>query len=263
MFHKFFLVLCFFALSLGANSLKISDLSTDLYSKKSPNTLKKIVLSLEIEGNDLNNNASKLYDAANTVVSGFFYEDLFTELGKLRFKETLTRYVNKKYKLKIDNVYILSMKSAPDIDINELRALLNESQKSENQKNIKDEKKENNSTNFNIAVPKVPEITAILNDASSGESNGDNLDYNSIKAMQNLDLNLSNNLILPDLNLPQSPTKTPIKLKDNNGFHVEIDESNSSMAPLNAVDSLDNKTLEPSSKTLQELNLLSEQNLSE
>lgn len=256
MLKKFFFMLCFFLAFMQADSFKIADLSTDLYSKKAPNTLKKITLSLEFEGANTGANASKLYDAANTVVSSFFYEDLFTELGKLRFKETLTRYLNKKYALKISNIYILSMKSAPDIDIEQLKALLNE-------KSPKSVKKENNNTNFNIQVPKVPEITALLNDEQPG-ANEDNLDYNTLKAMQNLDLNLSNNLTLPNLNLPQAPTKTPIKLKDSNetGFHVEIDESNSSgtLAPTNTINSLENRTLEPSSRTLQELNLINEQN---
>lgn len=256
MLRKIFFAFFFATFILNADSLKISDFSTDLYSKKAPNTLKQIILSLEFEGNNLNANASKLYDAANTVVSSFFYEDLFTELGKLRFKETLTRYLNKKYALKISNVYILSMKSAPDIDIEQLRALLNE-------KSSKSVKKENNSTNFNIQVPKVPEITALLNDEQPG-ANDDNLDYNTLKTMQNLDLNLSNNLTLPNLNLPQAPTKTPIKLKDGNetGFRVELDESNSSgtLAPTDATNSLENTTLEPSSRTLQKLNLINEQN---
>ena len=85
-------ILIFLFLSLffiQAQSLKIEDLRTELYSKEGKNILKKIELSLEFEGENLEQN--KLKDATNTVISSFFYEDIFTELGKLRFNQSLSR----------------------------------------------------------------------------------------------------------------------------------------------------------------------------
>ncbi|WP_273337251.1 hypothetical protein [Campylobacter avium] len=73
-------ILIFLFLSLffiQAQSLKIEDLRTELYSKEGKNILKKIELSLEFEGENLEQN--KLKDATNTVISSFFYEDIFTK----------------------------------------------------------------------------------------------------------------------------------------------------------------------------------------
>ncbi len=82
-----------------AESLKIEHLRTELYSKAAENTLKKIELSLEFEGENLRANENRLLDSTNTVIASFFYEDIFTELGKMRFKDTLIKFINKKYQL--------------------------------------------------------------------------------------------------------------------------------------------------------------------
>ncbi|ELJ2139371.1 hypothetical protein VAG88_000911, partial [Campylobacter coli] len=102
---KIFL-LAFLSLSLNAQSLELDKIRTDLYSKSGANVLKKIEISLEFEGEKLKENENKLTDAVNTVISGFFYEDIFTELGKNNFKKTLEKFIDKKYKIKINEIYI-------------------------------------------------------------------------------------------------------------------------------------------------------------
>ncbi len=88
---KIFL-LAFLSLSLNAQSLELDKIRTDLYSKSGANVLKKIEISLEFEGEKLKENENKLTDAVNTVISGFFYEDIFTELGKNNFKNDLEEF---------------------------------------------------------------------------------------------------------------------------------------------------------------------------
>ncbi len=91
----------FLVLSLNAQNLEIDKIRTDLYSKSGSNVLKKVEISLEFDGNNLKENENKLIDAVNTVISGFFYEDIFTEIGKNNFKKTLEKFLDKKYKIKL------------------------------------------------------------------------------------------------------------------------------------------------------------------
>ncbi|ELW3221173.1 hypothetical protein QMJ35_001621, partial [Campylobacter upsaliensis] len=86
---KFILLLISF-LFLKAEVVELEKLRTELYSKSGANVLKKIEISLEFEGKNLKANEKKLIDSVNTVISGFFYEDIFTELGKNNFKKTLS-----------------------------------------------------------------------------------------------------------------------------------------------------------------------------
>lgn len=76
----------FLVLSLNAQNLEIDKIRTDLYSKSGANVLKKVEI-FEFDGNNLKENENKLIDAVNTVISGFFYEDIFTEIGKNNFKK--------------------------------------------------------------------------------------------------------------------------------------------------------------------------------
>lgn len=94
---KFILLLISF-LFLKAEVVELEKLRTELYSKSGANVLKKIEISLEFEGKNLKANEKKLIDSVNTVISGFFYEDIFTELGKNNFKKTLSKFADKKYK---------------------------------------------------------------------------------------------------------------------------------------------------------------------
>ncbi|TQR28009.1 flagellar basal body-associated FliL family protein [Campylobacter sp. MIT 97-5078] len=159
-----FLLLPLFVLS---QSLKVENLRTEIYSKAGKNTLKKVQISLEFEGKNVKENESKITDASNIIISSFFYEDLFTELGKLRFKDTLQNFINKKYKLEIDGVYILALKGIEKFDIEELKSFLKDTEASDEQKEtaekiIKKDEEKNTST-FDL---KVPEIKA-LSDPSS------------------------------------------------------------------------------------------------
>lgn len=116
------LFLLIFSVSLFADMLGIENFRTDLYSKTGNNVLKKIELELELEGENLEKN--KIIDALNTIVSSFFYEDLFTEIGKNNFKETLLKFSNKKYNTQIKNIYILKLNSVSDFDLEELKRFL-------------------------------------------------------------------------------------------------------------------------------------------
>ncbi|EGK8023327.1 hypothetical protein IO403_001512 [Campylobacter lari] len=121
-------VILFFSFcSIYANSLSIEDFRTDLYSKVGNNTLKKIEMTLDFEGENLDQ--KKIIDALNTIVSSYFYEDLFTEVGKNNFKETLLKFSNKKYKTQIKNIYILKINSVAQFDIEELKRFVKDLEK--------------------------------------------------------------------------------------------------------------------------------------
>ncbi len=129
-------ILLIFALILSANSLEIESLRTELYSKSGANVLKKIELSLEFEGENLEAKKSQLIDSINTVISGFFYEDIFTESGKNNFKKTLGKFVQKKYKFKVDEIYILSLSGIEKFDLEEFKKFLQSTEAKE--KNTQD-----------------------------------------------------------------------------------------------------------------------------
>ncbi|AJC93788.1 hypothetical protein FVD15_04745 [Campylobacter volucris] len=110
--------------NIFANTLSIENFKTDLYSKTGNNVLKTIELNLEFEGENLEE--KKIIDALNTIISSYFYEDLFTEIGKTNFKETLLKFSNKKYKTQIKNIYLLKVNSVKEFDIEELKKFLQE-----------------------------------------------------------------------------------------------------------------------------------------
>lgn len=191
-------ILIFLFLSLffiQAQSLKIEDLRTELYSKEGKNILKKIELSLEFEGENLEQN--KLKDATNTVISSFFYEDIFTELGKLRFKQSLSRYIKQKYKIDIKEVYIIKLKGVQKFDIEELKSFLKDYEFKDNKE---DEKKDENlKIDENLSIPKIDEIE----------------DVGKILADENE--NLSVDEIDPSiLEIPSLPENIELQLKDKN-----------------------------------------------
>ncbi|HEG2581073.1 TPA: flagellar basal body-associated FliL family protein [Campylobacter lari] len=124
---RWVVILFFSFCSIYANSLSIEDFRTDLYSKVGNNTLKKIEMTLDFEGENLDQ--KKIIDALNTIVSSYFYEDLFTEVGKNNFKETLLKFSNKKYKTQIKNIYILKINSVAQFDIEELKRFVKDLEK--------------------------------------------------------------------------------------------------------------------------------------
>ncbi|MBT0879559.1 flagellar basal body-associated FliL family protein [Campylobacter sp. 2018MI01] len=89
------IMLIFFSIFAFANSIEINNFETDLYSKS--NGLKKITLSLKIIGDNVNNENDYIQDSINMVISSYYYEDLFTELGKENLKKTIIKYAGKKY----------------------------------------------------------------------------------------------------------------------------------------------------------------------
>ncbi len=93
--------------ALFADTIQVDKLQSDLFSKDG-NKLKKIEISLRLEGQKLRVNRYKIIDALNIILSSFYIEDLFTSKGKERFKDQLKKYIQKKYQIDIDFVYIKS-----------------------------------------------------------------------------------------------------------------------------------------------------------
>lgn len=170
-------------LFMYAESLKIEHLRTELYSKAAENTLKKIELSLEFEGENLRANENRLLDSTNTVIASFFYEDIFTELGKMRFKEALSKFASSHYGISVKNVFILSLKGIESFDLDELKSFLEDSETPANtrKRQLKKAFKESNSSakatpasqnaplqNFSAKqsaqIPPLPNVSALLDD---------------------------------------------------------------------------------------------------
>ncbi len=170
-----------------AESLKIEHLRTELYSKAAENTLKKIELSLEFEGENLRANENRLLDSTNTVIASFFYEDIFTELGKMRFKEALSKFASSHYGISVKNVFILSLKGIESFDLDELKSFLEDSETPANtrKRQLKKAFKESNSStkatpapknaplqNFSAKqsaqIPPLPNVSALLDDNEAG-----------------------------------------------------------------------------------------------
>ncbi|MDY2763998.1 flagellar basal body-associated FliL family protein [Campylobacter sp.] len=114
-FLGFFLlgILEFHAL-FGAD-FEIKNLEVDLYSKTS-SEMKKISMDLHIFTNEVAK-SSAIKDAINVIVSSFYAQDLMSSKGKEAFKEAIKKYSASKYKIKIDDVYILSLKEIDNINI--------------------------------------------------------------------------------------------------------------------------------------------------
>lgn len=152
------LLLAFMSVLLFAQNVKIENLRTELYSKTTQGGLKKIELSLEFEGANLSPHQNKLLDSTNIIVASFFYEDLFTELGKMKFKNALSKFINKNYKLNVKNIYILSLKGIEKFDIKELKSFLKDSEQAK--------KKEQNTSIQVPKIPPLPDINTLLNDTN-------------------------------------------------------------------------------------------------
>lgn len=170
-----------------AESLKIEHLRTELYSKAAENTLKKIELSLEFEGENLRANENRLLDSTNTVIASFFYEDIFTELGKMRFKEALSKFASSHYGISVKNVFILSLKGIESFDLDELKSFLEDSETPANtrKRQLKKAFKESNSSakatpvpknaplqdfsaKQSVQIPLLPNVSALLDDNGAG-----------------------------------------------------------------------------------------------
>ncbi|MGH1601426.1 hypothetical protein [Campylobacter majalis] len=118
---RIFTFLLFFIVSFSnADVLRISDFQVDIYSKISQNTTKKISMTLELVGTDLNDNEAYVMDALNVIVGSFYVEDILTSLGKERFKEAFSKYTAKKHSVDIDTVLILSLKIVNNVEIDSI-----------------------------------------------------------------------------------------------------------------------------------------------
>ncbi|MBF7043314.1 flagellar basal body-associated FliL family protein [Campylobacter volucris] len=163
--------------NIFANTLSIENFKTDLYSKTGNNVLKTIELNLEFEGENLEE--KKIIDALNTIISSYFYEDLFTEIGKTNFKETLLKFSNKKYKTQIKNIYLLKVNSVKEFDIEELKKFLQELDSKEekitkSQNLVKEEKpikEEHNSTKIQDLNTSGEKINSDFNTTIDKEAN--------------------------------------------------------------------------------------------
>ena len=112
--------LVFAAVMAFAETLNIDNFETDLYSRDAKNSIKKVSVSLRLEGRDVTDNEAYVLDALNVVIGSFYVEDLLTSLGKEKFKDTLVKYTAKKHSIDIDEVLIISLKTVREPNIEEL-----------------------------------------------------------------------------------------------------------------------------------------------
>lgn len=254
-----------------AESLKIEHLRTELYSKAAENTLKKIELSLEFEGENLRANENRLLDSTNTVIASFFYEDIFTELGKMRFKEALSKFASSHYGISVKNVFILSLKGIESFDLDELKSFLEDSETPANtrKRQLKKAFKESNSSakatpalknaplqNFSakqsVQIPPLPNVSALLDDNEAGGAlnallsgaNGANalsdeaLNALPAAALKALTKGSALNGVLPDINkalsskaLPANNALNALSASDA-AFDLSVDDINPKILPL-------------------------------
>ena len=112
--------LAFAAVMAFAETLNIDNFETDLYSRDAKSSIKKVSISLRLEGRDVVDNEAYVLDALNVVIGSFYVEDLLTSLVKEKFKETLAKYTAKKHSVDIDEVLIISLKTVREPNIEEL-----------------------------------------------------------------------------------------------------------------------------------------------
>jgi uncharacterized protein (DUF2252 family) len=123
--------------SLIAEVYNVEDFESDIFSRNG-NRLKKVSLSLRIEGRDLKENDYKITDALNIIISSFYLEDLFTSKGKEQFKKSLSKYLEKKYSVEADAIYLkkFSLIQTP-IEIETLISALKEAGYTKKEKSFK------------------------------------------------------------------------------------------------------------------------------
>ncbi len=94
--------------TLLADSVDMLNFEVDLFSKES-RFMKKITVSLHLEGDQLQANTYALEDGLNILLSSYYLEDLLTSKGKEGFKKGFIRFMKKRYKVTINDLYILKM----------------------------------------------------------------------------------------------------------------------------------------------------------
>ena len=113
----FWLILC--GISFG-DVVSVESFESDLYSKYDVNNLKKISMDLEIITRDDNVEKAPIYDALNIVVGSFYAEDIMTSKGKESFYSTLTKYIDKKHSITIDDIYIIRLKFVDETNVQKI-----------------------------------------------------------------------------------------------------------------------------------------------
>ena len=212
-------------LFLSAEVVELEKLRTELYSKSGANVLKKIEISLEFEGKNIKANEKKLIDSVNTVISGFFYEDIFTELGKNNFKKTLSKFVDKKYKIKLNDIYILSLSGVEKFDLEEFKRFLESTE--EKDRNLKEEVKESLKDLENspqLEIPKL-EMPKIENNLSEQNHN-----LTLPKIFENEEMKDDEDAINPKLfeisrDIEERIKKDLIQESNTTGFKLEFDSN--------------------------------------
>jgi len=104
-----------FICQIFADSIDMIDFESDLFTK-SNHHLKKVTVSLHLEGKNLEVNRYALEDSLNVLISSYYLEDLLTSKGKEQFKEDLKKYLLNRYKVKISNIYIIKLTKNSGID---------------------------------------------------------------------------------------------------------------------------------------------------
>ncbi|RUM66777.1 MAG: hypothetical protein DSZ06_02635 [Sulfurospirillum sp.] len=112
---RLFLVSILLISSLIADSVDMIDFESDLFSKDNHH-LKKVVISLHLEGKNLQENSYALQDSLNILISSYYLEDLLTSQGKEQFKKDFINYLSNRYKVQINNIYIIKLTRIKGID---------------------------------------------------------------------------------------------------------------------------------------------------
>lgn len=116
---KKLLFLFIITLSLQAQTLHIDHFTTDIFSSSSKE-LKKIDISLIVEGRYVEDESYKIIDALNVVIGSFYIESLATSQGKENLKKLLKEYSAKKHSVDIDEVYITNFELVDKPSVNEI-----------------------------------------------------------------------------------------------------------------------------------------------
>lgn len=107
-------------LVISSFGLEIDDFQSDLYSKEGRNIIKKISLSLIIEGRYADESENAIVDSLNVIIGSYFVEDILTSNGKEMFKKNLISFLAKKYSVDIDQIYIKKLYIVDDVKVNEI-----------------------------------------------------------------------------------------------------------------------------------------------
>jgi hypothetical protein len=116
---KKLIILCITILLLQAQTLHVDHFTTDIFSSSSKG-LKKIEMSLIIEGRYVEDENYKVIDALNVIIGSFYVENLATSQGKESLKKLLKEYSAKKHSVDIDDIYIINFETVDKPSANDI-----------------------------------------------------------------------------------------------------------------------------------------------